>query len=320
MNMNVITKLFLFVTVHSYDVIGWFVKDADTRMNYTNVPYKYYTDIVTSCPVILDNGTAVCNKSDTYLKNFVSEAHKNNVSFVWRDGMTAQNLRNVIFNSSWLQYRNNYINSINKAMQDCDIDGLETDFEFEIGFCTHNQAVVYTEFLRSIKLKLPPNKTVGACMGVYGMSEGSFPLMTTPWLDPDMVNNGAIDYINMMSYHWPNSGDITPWDYDIYYYVEKWGFNPAMLNLGVPYFNLNGSLSRGGNEPLWRDLSDKCPNMDPTLSFCDGITVVNKEQNYQIGYSAKCSGFRGVFPWAANFDSLQHDNLLVSWLYAGLHT
>jgi len=37
-----------------------------------------------------------------------------------------------------------------------------------------------------------------------------------------------------------------------------------------------------------------------------------------IGAWVKNAGFRGVFPWAANYDSLRDNNSLITWVNEGL--
>ena len=40
--------------------------------------------------------------------------------------------------------------------------------------------------------------------------------------------------------------------------------------------------------------------------------------NYELGKFIKNNGFRGAFPWAANYDSVEYNNSLVVWLFAGM--
>lgn len=230
---------------------------------------------------------------------------------MWQDGMPVNNLRNVILNDSWSEYKSNYLKSISIAVNECNVDGIEFDYEPTIGYVTEEEGIRYANFLFAMKTNLHPSKQIGANMGVWGLSQGSYPSMVRPWINANL--SASIDYINMMSYHWPLGGDILPWIKDVVMYIEVWGFNPSKINIGIPYFNLNGTY----NEPLWCNLSDECPNMNSCLNICNGIIVVSKEQNYQL--YIKTRGFRGAFPWAANYDSLTSGNTLVEWVYKGMN-
>ena len=44
----------------------------------------------------------------------------------------------------------------------------------------------------------------------------------------------------------------------------------------------------------------------------------SKEMARAIGAWVKNAGFRGVFPWAANYDSFRDNNSLVTWVNEGL--
>ena len=40
--------------------------------------------------------------------------------------------------------------------------------------------------------------------------------------------------------------------------------------------------------------------------------------NYELGKFIKEGGFRGAFPWAINYDSIEYNNSLINYLYKGL--
>jgi len=273
---------------------------------------------VTSSPIVLHNGTAICNTSDLFLQQFVQRAKAYGKKIIWRDGMLANNLKNVIFNNSWNVFRNNYLTSINNAVSQCGVSGIEFDFEPEDGIMSVNEVNTYSAFLVAMKQALGPTKEIGACVGVYGLTEGSFPLMERSWIDAAMVNSGGIDYLNLMSYHWPILNDIEPWIQDAFMYTKIWGFNSSKINIGIPYFNLNGTFGQY-NEPLWCNLSDDCPNINPSQNVCNDITIVSKQQNYNIGQFVREYNFRGIFPWSSNYDSQSNNNSMISWAYAGLY-
>ena len=65
-------------------------------------------------------------------------------------------------------------------------------------------------------------------------------------------------------------------------------------------------------------LSALCPNAAPEQHLCRGIAYCGKAMNEAIGRAVREEGFRGVFPWAANYDSVEHNNSLARWLRKGL--
>ncbi len=312
--------LLLFLAfVQSLNVIGWFIRDSGcgNKMNSTTFSWEIYTHVVTSSPVILANGTAVCNKSDTFLSDFVTAAHFHKREFIWRDGMLPDDLKCVIFNNSCSVYRKNYLGSINTAITICNIDGIELDWEpLEPpypGYVTADEAVTYGLFLKDLRNSIGPNRSLGFNMGVYGDMPSAFPLMLRPWADVETINSPVIDYVNAMSYHWYSLGTIIPWEKDMRMY-SFWGINVSKVNIGIPYYNLNGTF----NEPLWCNLSDDCVNIAPRDYVCRNITIVSKQQNYNLGRWITSQGFGGALPWAANYNSLTDNNSLVKWLYAGI--
>jgi hypothetical protein len=65
-------------------------------------------------------------------------------------------------------------------------------------------------------------------------------------------------------------------------------------------------------------LSALCPNAAPEQHLCRGIAYCGKAMNEAIGRAVREEGFRGVFPWAANYDSVEHNNSLARGLRKGL--
>src|SRR6185369_11804402 len=124
------------------------------------------------------------------------------------------------------------------------------------------------------------NKLIGVNIGVFGIDRSSFPLLFNPWINVSMVNNNAIDYVNLMSYHsidnifpWNHSdASILPWIRDADIATKIWGLNRNKINLGISTYYYNKSSS----EPLWCNLSQKCPNVDFNSTECEGIHIVSK--------------------------------------------
>src|SRR5579864_3546202 len=126
-------------------IVGWFIVNGGciTKMNESNFPFQYYTHIVTSKPFVTENGTAIC----IGVESFTLKAHSFNRKLIWRDGIP--HLEDVIFNASWQQYRSNYLRSIRTAVLQCQIDGIEFDYEPPLGIISNQSK--YDEFLMDIK-------------------------------------------------------------------------------------------------------------------------------------------------------------------------
>ena len=71
-------------------------------------------------------------------------------------------------------------------------------------------------------------------------------------------------------------------------------------------------------EPTWHSLSQRCPNVAEDVCECDGIYFVSKDECKQVGELVKNEGFRGVFPWAANYDSRDPSDSLIHYVGLGL--
>jgi len=223
-------------------------------------------------------------------------------------------------NASLARYKANYLASIGRAVRDCQIDGMEFDYECpnttlgHAGIVTPAQATMFTQFMADIKSAMGPGRQMSCDMGVWGVTAGSYPFMLEPWVNVTMVKNGAIDYINTMSYHTPErEGDIFGWQKDGFILHHLWGIPKKMINIGLPYFFHDGS-----REIIWAKLGPRCPNIDPRSVDCDGVRFVSKEENREIGRWIARQGFRGAFPWAASYDTLQDNNTLAQWLFEGL--
>ena len=275
------------------------------------VSLKYFDSIHIGDPITYPNGTAVCNKSDIFLRNFTEYAHSQNIDVLWGSGI---NIREALFVKPSMQ--DNYIQSIGEAMKQCNIDGLEVDYEWsdtqwgKLGIVTPEQSTKYTMFLSNIK------KATGCIMvadvSIWGYKKGLYLLGFFPWINVTMLNRGDIDYINTMSYHWAVDGDLGAWKKDAFFLHDIWGIDKKRVNIGIPYFSRNHS-----SEPCWRGLSKKCPNISAHLNECDGVVFVGKQMNYDLGEWLKKEGWKGAFPWALTYDSV--DQSLIKWLYAGFY-
>lgn len=326
--MRFLTLIFAYLTTAlNFSISTWIIQNSGcgTKMNSSTFPYQFYSDIVIETGVIvMENGTTRCDTSDAFLAEYVAATRPRGIKLIWRDGMGASNLHNVIFNSSWATYRANYLNSINATMIACgllddNLSGFEIDYEpvdaLDSGYVTPTAAVAYGNFLRDLRTAIGSRRSLSFDMCVPGFTMGSYPLCV-PWVDVATINSPVIDYVNSMSYHWYSAGTILPWRKDMLAYTT-WQINTKKIRIGIPYYNLNGTIITGiYNEPLNCNLLEDCPNISPTDYTCDNITIVSKWQNYLIGQLA--NNYGGLFLWAGNYDTLLYNNTMARWAYAGL--
>lgn len=329
--INLILQLFIAV-VNGYDMIGWFVNGNGCGMTPDTFPFELYTHVLVGQVNVFENGTAWCNTDDLVLKRFVELSATNNIKIMVREGIPATVMFNLTNDNTMDSYRANYLASVGSALNACGVNGgIEFDYEFDTnptpfgatGYVTDEESTKYTQFMSEVRTALGPGKQVGCDMGVFGFDRISYPLMLKPWVNVSMVNSGKIDYVNLMSYHsndntlpWFHTDQtIFPWQSDVFHVTSLWGFNANRINLGIPNYYYN----KTHNQPLWCELSSQCPNINPVSSNCQGIRIVSKKQNYNIGKYIKEKGLRGAMPWAANYDSLLHNNTMAKWVRAGFN-
>jgi len=314
-----------FRIAQSKRVVGWYVTNSHTidhAFPPEKIPWHIYTHIRTGLPYVYPNGTAICDKGDIVTPRVVELAHQHGVKVQW--GLGA-NIHDLLWNPEKADVWANYVNSIATAAEECSIDGIGVDYEWQdttlgkIGIVLPKQSTKYTHFLADIKRTLGPNKIVSADISIWGVGAGNYLLGIEPWINVSMLNRGEIDFVNTMSYHWNKNGDLWSWKKDIFFTGTVWGMDRRRVNIGLPYFSMNRTKDfRIYNEPTWGALSPHCPNIDPTKNICNKVVFVGKRMNREIGALIKREGFGGAFPWAANYDSLQHNNSLVNYLASGL--
>ena len=319
-------RLFLFILltkmtdVNPFKVVGWFNGDYD---DIKNIPFDKYTHIVTGSPTTYKNGTVECNLDDNITQTIIKLAHDNNDYVQWRG-----NFPGVILdwrdNSSVME---NYVSSLPIAMEKCNIDGIEFDYEWgdrflnKIGIITPYMSNTYTDFLEYVK-KSVGNKLVSIEIGAWGCCcQGcGYPLGVLPWVNVTRFNDGAFDFINIMSYHNQYFENLLYWESDYYFLKDIWKYNISKVNLAIAYFSMNASYFKIHSEPIWAHLSKICPNIDPNLNICDNVPITGKKLNYEIGAYAKKMGFGGLFPWTINYDSFEYNNTLIDWAIAGVNS
>ena len=310
---------FLFSSSDDFRIVGWY---NGNQSEISNIPWDKYTHIVTGFPTQYPNGSIACNKNDTITQTIVKLAHKNNRLVQWRNPM---DVIKAVFNNT-NGYKENFLNSLESAMDECNIDGIEYDFEWhyqfldKIGIILPKYADMYTDFLGDVKSHIP-NRIVSADIGVWGCCDpsDSYPFGILPWVNATKLNAGVFDFVNSMSYHRPKNLSIEKWFTDAFVMKTIWKFNLSKVNLGIPYFSANISSFKIQSEPTWSSFSHYCPNMPEEQNICNGITFVGKALNYAIGYSAVKFGFGGVFPWTLNYDSFEYNNTLINYLYSGIN-
>ena len=321
------TILFLFVILfsflhqsNSYNIVGWFNGDQD---QISQIPFHYLTHVVTGIPTFDDQGNVFCNKNDTLTQKVVRLAHEKGIKVQWRQGFIDYDR---LFNKSKRYMTQNYLDTLPTALAECDIDGVEFDYEWNdvphwIGLVSKKMANTYTDFLSNVK-KTIGDKVVSADIGTWGCCCVScgYPLGILPWINATRLNNGEFDFINSMSYHWSSTGSIYQWEQDRFIFEEIWKYDLSRINLGVGYFSMNSTIIKIFGEPSWNAQSHNCPNVSPNTNMCDGLRFVGKDMNFKIGQFAKRSGFGGLFPWTINYDSFENNNTLIDWLMLGFNT
>ena len=303
-------------------VVGWWVgSTSDPTFPIEKFPWDKYTHLRHGQPITVENGTAYCNKTDYAFQRILKKAHRHSVKVQWAPGI--QDIHDFLWNPQKSYLRTNYMKSIGNAVRECGVDGIEIDYEFQDskymnwGVVTPKESTHYSLFLADLKKNIGPHKVVSADVSIWGFAEGNYLLGILPWINATILNSGGFDFINTMSYHWNRNGNIWSWEKDGWF-IDQWGIDRERVNIGIPYFSKNWSKGKLVGEPIWKTLALLCPNIAPEKNICNNITFVGKEMNKKLGSWVRKKGFGGVFPWAANYDTLQFNNSLISWLMAGL--
>lgn len=304
----------------TYRITSWYVGDMHQTIFPLKAVMEYpYTHIRYGEPDVMQNGTAICNKTDKSMREAVIMAHRRNISLLWGPGDI--NLDHWLWCAEGHIFLNRYLATIGDAVAECDVDGIEVDYEFhnsphaKIGIVTPTESTRYSIFLANLKTALGPNRTVSADVSIWGVAPGNYLFGFLSWIDARMLNNGAFDWINTMSYHWNVEGNMWSWKKDIFFLTKLWGIDPKRINLGIPYFSKVWQHNHLVSEPTWGSLSDRCHDLNPASNSCEGTALVGKDMNYNLGRIAAQAGLGGLFPWAANYDSRTQP--LILWLVKG---
>ena len=233
------------------------------------------------------------------------------------------NVFELIFNASFAGVRANYMRTIGAAAAMCGV--AKVDYECadtpagHAGIVSASDADAYTDFLVELQAALGNDSYVSADLGVWGWDGAygkgsSYPLELTPWVNASKLAAHDHLFVNTMSYHTPDDCSTALWQLDGAVMSDVWGIPRAQINLGVGFYGFNAS-SHG--EPTWGDAASACPDAPPDSCHCSGVAFVSKTMAREIGTWVRERGFRGCFPWAANYDALG-DNALIPWIARGL--
>ena len=299
--------LFLFQITSARRVIGWYNGIPDFRNEV--FPWDMYTHIRYGGPVVTKAGYASCNHTE--MDAFVEEAHAHNVSVLWAPNIAADFVRDHSIPRA-------YFHTIGAAVKECNIDGIEVDYEFSdapLGVVSHEASNAYSHFLATLQRTI--QKPVGACVSLPGLAPGNWLLGWLPWVNATMLNRGDIAWVSTMSYHWNPEGDIFAWKKDVWVLLDVWGIHPERINLGVPLFSKEWREGKLVGEPSWASLSTHCPNVDPSVNVCNATVFVGKNMMTLIGELARRRHLGGLFPWELSYDSYEANNTLVPFLLKG---
>jgi len=319
------TKGFLLIllinTCQAFNISSWYVGNSNKK-SYPIEKIRW--DIIThihggNSVHVLKNGTAFCEKKNEFTKNLIEIAHKHNTKVM--AGMGGFDVHKSLWQPQiYGRQTENFFNTIKKALDDCNIDGIEVDYEWqdtdwgEIGIIPYELSTRYSNFLA--RLKKTTGKIVSADISIEGVGKGEYILGFFPWINATMLNRGDFDFVNTMSYHWSRFGSLYAWKKDGFF-IDLWGIDRKRVNIGIPYFSTQ-FWQHSGSEPTWQGLSPSCPNVAYDQNVCQETVFVGKKMNYELGKFIKEGGFRGAFPWAINYDSIEYNNSLINYLYKGL--
>ena len=283
-------------------VFGWY----DGHPEIQKFPWDRYTHVRYGSPIVGEDGSTECNT--TQMQTIVSLAHSKDTQIFWAPG----DIR--VLNTS-----QQYWDTIGSAVRKCGVDGISVDYEGgpnKLGIVTPSKAAAYTKWLA--KLRVAASVPVAADISIWGIAPGNYLLGAFPWIDVGMLNAGAFDFVNTMSYHWNAEGDIWAWEKDVWFLTNFWGIDPHRVNLGIGYFSKVYNNHKLISEPSWNGLSQSCPNIPYDQNKCNGVVFVGKKMNYDIGRLIATSGLGGAFPWELSYDSYEHNNTLVDFLIRGM--
>jgi hypothetical protein len=275
------------------NVVGWY----DGRDTYVSamppdkLNYQALTHIVFDSPSVDADGKVHCtpingSKLGAELR---SRSYDRGVKMQWS---LSDDAAQLVGNTTKAK---TFLRTLPAAVKKCYVDGLEFDWE---GPATSAAADEYTKLLADIKQTMGAKFTVSADIAAW---------TSYPWITPKLM--GGIDFVNAMTYFFDASGSIEAYR-QAGAKIEKWGFDRAKINLGVPFYD--------SKESGWADIAGSCPDIDPGKNVCGEATFVGKGMAQQLGELVQSRGYGGAFPWQVNYDTASFNNSLFPWLVKGL--
>ena len=160
-------QIFKTTEAEGFRIVSSYTKYSE-KFPPEKINWNIYTHIHAGKPIVFPNGTAICNKSNTLIQQIIKTGHDNNRIIQWGSGF---DIYNYVFATNNVSIKNNYLNSINQATEDCNIDGIVVDYEYakdslgKFGIVSLKMAKLYTQFLVDLKSKLG-TKIVSADIGI----------------------------------------------------------------------------------------------------------------------------------------------------------
>ena len=328
-------------------VVGWyeppFTKSTNNATDWLldGFPWHVYTHVRvfhTDTIHLSRSGHARCGpQHPTQYRRFLAHARKQGVKVLGGspNGFAVRAVFDALFDlgnrTFWDGYRAAVLATLGDAVRECGLDGLEFDYEWaddslgKYGLIDPEKATAFTRLMAEIKTALGPNRTVSCDVDVWGYHHAYYAFQLWPNADAAMVNAGALDWVNTMSYHWTRDGDLGPWEKDAFVMHGVWGFDKERVNIGVPWYATKGDPAKNQGGPSWRLLSRGCPNVAPDVNTCGDYVFIGKRMNERLGRFIGENGWGGVFPWAGTYDDIAtaenataRNNSLTPWLAAGL--
>lgn len=330
----------------AFDVVGWYVGDNLTDWPMTELNWEVYSSIRLGGVKLLENGTAVgCDLSNKALVEALRLARLHGKTVTLSAGFGHCKWKDT--NATTRQYCQNYLKSLGPAVHSCgpNIAGMEFDHEGDdergpfnldpahwgrAGIVSREEATWFTQLMDDMQKSMGGNYTMSEDIGVWGFGsawdEGDeYPLnLLTPWVDVKIMKANPNLFVNTMSYHWPKDCSSKPWKRDAFVVNKLWGIPKSQINLGIGFYSDNHTGVPGEKpweyhgEPTWHSLSKICPDVPEDVCECQGVYMVSKNECRQVGQFVKEEGFRGVFPWAANYDSRAPRDAMIAYVGMGL--
>lgn len=336
--MRLLVALLLPCTT-AFDVVGWYVGTNESTFPLESIRWEVYSTI--RCGYIVVNqttGEAACPKDAFFCKcQATALEHGKEVTLGPGDGVYMEAyIYNASKNATLKAYGDTYIRTVGPAVRSCGpgVTGVEIDHEGDhtklghAGIVSKFEATGYSDFLDRMQKSMGNNYTVSADVGSWGFEAvvghgDSYPFELTSWVNREIFAANKNLFVNTMSYYWPRSCGIGPWKRAAWFTHNVWGLAKDQINIGIGYYSYNITNSRKimpvpSGEPGWGTLSKRCPGLAPNVCVCEGVYFASKQMNEEIGAFIKEEGYRGAFPWAANYDSPDPRESLALYLGKGL--